>query len=291
MRQASQAVIDFINSIRAASDVEQIVVDCFTFTFADGSAIYFTNADIDVNVGGTIFLGNSIRVDGLKFKTSVGLSVDKQKITIIAAQTDLIKGTSALAAIANGVLEGCFITRERAFLSTWSAPAVGSVVLFKGRVGTVDGVGRTTANVTVNSDLVLLDVQMPRKLYGPACQWILYGFGCGLNKNGYRVTGAVENTGVAGINWDVTEGLNPLNLTQGTLTFSSGVNAGKSVTIKSVNGNYLGFAYPLDEEPSVGDEFEAFYGCDLTQSTCESRFNNKENFLGFPYVPPPTFAI
>lgn len=291
MRQASQAVIDLINSIRAASDVEQIVVDCFTFTFADGSALYFTNADIDVNVGGTIFLGNSIRVDGLKFKCSVGLSVDKQKITIVAAQTDLIKGTAALAAIANGVLEGCFITRERAFLSSWSEPAIGSVELFKGRVGTVDGVGRTTANVTVNSDLVLLDVQMPRKLYGPACQWILYGFGCGLDRDAFKVTGAVSQTGVAGINWDVANGFDPGNLTQGTLTFLSGVNSGASVTVKNVDGNYLGFAYPLDEAPSVGDEFEAFYGCDLTQSTCQSRFNNKDNFLGFPYIPPPTFAI
>ncbi|WP_297299215.1 DUF2163 domain-containing protein [uncultured Methylovirgula sp.] len=288
MRQASQAVIDLINDVRAAPDAQMIMADCFTFTFADASALYFTNADIDVTVGGTVFLGNSIRVDGLKYKCSVGLSVDHQKITIVAAQTDLIKGTAALAAIANGILDGCFITRARAFLSAWGEPAVGSVVLFKGRVGTVDGVGRTTAQVTVNSDLVLLNIQMPRKLYAPACQWVLYGYGCGLNKENFRVTGTVQSATAASIVASLS-GI-AADLAQGTLIFTSGANEGVSLTVKGVSGNTLTFAYPLDAVPAAGDTFEAYYGCDLTQSTCAGRFNNLANFLGFPYIPPPTFA-
>lgn len=288
MRQASQDVIDLLNNARAANDAQLIMADCFTFAFADGSTLLVTNADIEVNIDGRLFLANTIRVDGLKYKCSVGLSVDKQKITIVAAQGDTIKGAAALAAIANGVLEGCFITRERPFLPAWGQAAIGSVVLFKGRVGTVDGVGRTSAQVTVNSDLVLLNIQMPRKLYAPACQWVLYGFGCGLNKENFKVTGFVQTATAASIVVNVTGA--PANLAQGTLEFTSGVNSGVSATIKSVSGSTLNFAYPLDEVPSPGDTFEAYYGCDLTVATCTSRFNNFANFLGFPYVPPPTFA-
>jgi uncharacterized phage protein (TIGR02218 family) len=288
MKQTNLAVIDLLNNVRASGFAQLIMADCFTFAFPDGTNLYFTNADIDVTIEGQIFLGNSILVDGLKYKCSVGLSVDTQKITISAKSTDLIKGTAALAAIANGVLDGAFITRERAFLSAWGQPAIGSVVLFKGRVGTVDGVGRTTAEVTVNSDLILLDIQMPRKLYAPSCQWVLYGFGCGLNKASFQATGTVQSATAAGMVWTIAG--DPANFVQGVIAFTSGVNSGTSATIKSASGSNMTFAYPLDEIPAPGDTFVAYFGCDRTLSTCENRFNNKSNFLGFPFVPPPTFA-
>jgi len=288
MKQANQAVIDLLNNVRASGLAQLIMADCFTFTFPDGSNLYFTNADIDVVIGSTIFIGNSILVDGLKAKASVGLTVDTQKVTIAAKSTDLIKGNAALAAIANGILDGCFITRERAFLPAWGQAAVGSVVLFKGRVGAVDGVGRTSAQVTVNSDLVLLNIEMPHKLYAPNCQWVLYGFGCGLNKESFKVSGVVQSATPAGMAWTVAG--DPANLVQGTLTFTSGVNEGTSATIKSASGSNMQFAYPLDEVPAPGDTFDAYFGCDLTFTTCQNRFNNLSNFLGFPFVPPPTFA-
>ena len=39
------------------------------------------------------------------------------------------------------------------------------MTLFKGRVSTVDSVGRTQATLTVASDLVILDYDMPRNLF------------------------------------------------------------------------------------------------------------------------------
>ena len=37
--------------------------------------------------------------------------------------------------------------------------------MFQGRVSTVDQVGRTSATLTVASDLVVLDYDMPRNLF------------------------------------------------------------------------------------------------------------------------------
>jgi hypothetical protein len=43
--------------------------------------------------------------------------------------------------------------------------------------------------------------------------------------------------------------------------------------------------------PNTGDTFTAYPGCDKTQNTCTSKFNNLVNFGGFPYVPVPEAAI
>jgi len=42
--------------------------------------------------------------------------------------------------------------------------------------------------------------------------------------------------------------------------------------------------------PAEGDTFNVAFGCDHTQATCQSKFNNLINFRGFPYVPPPQLA-
>ena len=48
--------------------------------------------------------------------------------------------------------------------------------------------------------------------------------------------------------------------------------------------------YPLPFAPAPGDTFNVAFGCDHTQATCQSKFNNLVNFRGFPYVPPPQLA-
>lgn len=180
MRAATTAVINYLNALRANRDATAIVADCFTFTLSTGLILTYTTADVPISLNGYAYLANSVLVDGLKFKCDVGLHVDQQQITLSARQTDTIGGVPFLQAVRNGLLDGAEIQRERAFLTDWNAAPVGSVILFKGRVGAVDSVGRTSAQVTVNSDLVLLDIDMPRNLYSPNCQHVLYDSGCAL---------------------------------------------------------------------------------------------------------------
>ncbi|MCX8254020.1 MAG: phage BR0599 family protein [Beijerinckiaceae bacterium] len=80
--------------------------------------------------------------------------------------------------------------------------------------------------------------------------------------------------------------------TQGTITFTSGANAGVSATVKSVAaGASLTLAYPLQAAPAPGDAFTVYQGCDHRLTTCQSQFANQANFRGFPFVPPPTVAF
>jgi uncharacterized phage protein (TIGR02218 family) len=293
MRAATTALINYINTLRASPDAQAIVADCYTFTLRTGLILTYTNADLPVTLNGYVYAANSILVDGLKFKCAAGLEVDQQQITLSARATDTVGGIPFLQALRNGVFDGCEIQRERAFLNSWSltdtANPIGSVILFKGRIGTIDNVGRTSAQITVNSDLVLLDLKMPRNVYATACRHVLYDSGCGLVKSAFGTAGTVgAGSTNSVINWSgATQ-----NFAQGTITFSSGVNTGVTGNIKGVTTG-LGFqlSYPLVNAPATGDAFTAFFGCDHTQATCTNKFDNLANFRGFPYIPPPTFAV
>ena len=288
MRAASPALIAFLNSLRKQPDAPLLMADCYTFTLRTGAVLTYTNADVPVVMNGATFLANSLLVDGLQYKCSVGLEVDKQKITIAARQTDTIGGIPFLQAIRNGVLDGCEVQRDRAFLSAWGTAPVGSVTLFKGRVSTIDSVGRTTAQITVASDLVLLDIDMPRNLYQPTCNHVLFDSGCSLVKNAWGSAGIVGSGATAVlVPWASASAA----VAPGPRTLTSGAHTRVTPHIKDASAGALLIAYPLPNAPAAGDGFTAYQGCDHTLATCQAKFNNAGNFRGFPFVPVPETAF
>jgi uncharacterized phage protein (TIGR02218 family) len=287
MKTASTALQTFLAAQRAARDAPVLMADCYTLTLRSGTILTYTNADVSIALNGFTYAANAVLIDGLTFKCAIGLDVDEQHITIAARPTDTIGGVPFLVAMHHGILDGCMVQRERAFLTSWSAAPLGSVVLFKGRVTSVDSIGRTSADVTVASDLILLATNMPRNFYQPTCAHTLYDSGCGLVKGAYGTAGSVGvGTSATSIAWSGASA----TFAQGTLLFTSGILSGTSVGIKSVASGTMALAYPLSAVPAVGDGFTAYQGCDHTSATCKSKFNNLANFRGFPFVPPPTTA-
>jgi uncharacterized phage protein (TIGR02218 family) len=290
MKTTSAALITYFNSLRPTSDAPLYSADLFTITLLSGTILTYCDVDQPVFWNGSTFLANSLLVSGLRYKSTCGLNVDKQQIVIAARSTDTLGGIPFLQALAQGALDGATIQREKAFFSSWAvgnsgtlAP-IGTVILFKGRVAQIDEIGRTTAKITVASDLVLLDLDMPRNLFAPHCQHVLFDTGCGLASGTYSASGTVgAGSTVTTIEWSGATSA----YAQGVITFTSGVNAGASATIKSAGSGWLQVAYPLPNTPGVGDAFTAAQGCDHTQATCQSKFANLARFRGFPYVPPP----
>jgi uncharacterized phage protein (TIGR02218 family) len=282
VRAATNALVNYINMLRANPDAQAIVADCYAFMLRTGLILTYTNADVPVTLNGYVYAANAVLVDGLKFKCAAGLEVDQQQITLSARATDTVGGIPFLQALRNGVFDGCEIQRERAFLNSWSltdtANPIGSVILFKGRIGTIDNVGRTSAQITVNSELVLLDLKMPRNVYSPACQHVLYDSGCALVKSAFGTAGTAGagSTGSV-INWSGAS----TNFDQGTITFSSGINAGVTANVKSaVAGVSLVLSYPLLNAPSAGDAFTAYFGCDHTQIYMHYEVQQSREFPG-----------
>lgn len=298
MKAISSTLLTYLNAFRPTSDAALCMADLYTFTLASGSAagiasgtvLTFTSFDEPVLWNGYTYSANSLQVSGLKYKCTTGVNVDQQKITLSDWPNDLIGGVSYLQAIQHGMLDGAEVQRERAFFygtgPGYPPPLtpIGAIILFKGRVTTVDKAGRTTAEVTIASDLTLLDINMPRNVYQPNCVHTLYDSGCGISR------AACTSSGVVGAGSTYSTIVWPgatANFQQGTITFTSGVNSSVEATVKTATAGLLTLAYPLLNVPGAGDTFTASWGCDHTQATCQAKFANEANFRGFPFVPPP----
>ncbi len=290
MKVTTPTLLSYLNGLRPTSDARLLAGDLFSITLASGTALTYTDLDLPVAWNSHIFLANSILISGLRYKCSLGCNADKQQVTISARTSDTIGGAPFLQAMQQGLFDGAFVQREKAFFSSWATNGdgaltpLGTVLLFKGRVAQVDEIGRTTAKVTVASDMVLLDIDMPRNLWAPQCQHVLYDSGCGLARGTFSANGAVEaGSTTTTINWSGASSA----YQQGAITFTGGVNTGIEMTIKAATSGVLTLAYPLPHAPAVGDAFTVAQGCDHTMATCQNTFNNLGNFRGFPYVPPP----
>ena len=291
MKPASPALTAYLNAARTNPDAPMICADAFQFTLRSGIVLGYTNSDVTFTYSGTTYLGNSILIDGLKYKAAVGLEVDQQQITVAALSTNTIAaGAPFLQALRDGAFDGTEVVRYRVFFSDHvGGTQVGGVLLFKGRLGVIDEIGRTSAKLTVNSDLVLLDIDMPRNVYQPTCLHTLYDAGCTLTKAAFGTNGAVGAGSTATlINWSGAS----LNFQQGSITFTSGVNAGVTATVMSaVAGVSMTLGYPLQSVPAAGDAFTVYFGCDHTLATCTGKFGNQANHRSFPFVPPPQMAV
>lgn len=288
MKSTTTAVKNLLDAARAAPDAPIAFAECFTFIATTGAVYTWTNVDYPITYNGFTFLANGPLVQGLKYKGSVGLEVDKQQITIGARPTDTINGAPFLIALRDGAFDGQPVYRDRVFLTAPNSGVGGGVRMFQGRISTVDSVGRTQATLTVASDLVVLDYDMPRNLFQPTCVHTLYDSGCGVIRGTFSGSGTCSAGSTSSqINW----GGAAAGQVQGSLVFSSGANANLRATVKAVNpGASLTLMYPLAFVPAIGDAFVVADGCDHTMATCQGKFRNLANFRGFPYVPPPELA-
>lgn len=289
----------FVNFI--LSNQRMLIAELYTFTLLDGSNIYFTSLDMDLNVDGNTYVANSLRIEGLKYKVAVGLQVDEQDIKISAYPEDTLGGAQFFAAVQEGLLDGAYLSRRRGFwaVSTgisyrdYALPPVGVVELFIGRVATISKIGRTHVEMKLKSPLSLLDIEMPRNTYQPGCQYTLFDQGCGLLKASFTFSGVVFGVVDADLGITVTGGIpSPIGAdgiptySFGRLLFTSGSNNDLQVSIAANDSSIMGFQYPPIKNIQPGDTFDAWPGCSKTDNTCDLKFSNKIHFRGFPRVPP-----
>jgi uncharacterized phage protein (TIGR02218 family) len=163
----------------------------------------------------------------------------------------------------------------------------GSVAWFQGVVSDIT-LTRHSAVLKVSSNLlVLTNTQMPRNLFQPGCVHTLYDNGCAILKSAFTATGTVSSvTSTSLFAISTTAAVGFYNL--GVITFTSGANSGLSATVKTyANGNAIQVMTPFPATISPGDAYSIYPGCDRSQATCTSKFNNLEHFKGTPFIPVP----
>lgn len=188
----------------------------------------------------------------------------------------------------NGVLDNATIRLDLAVMSTYGDVSAGVIPMFSGNVSDVTP-SSTQIKVTVKSDLERLNLPLPVALFSPVCANQFGDANCGYNVAGTQVSGAVTSALTA------TTMAFSTNLTQsdvwwtfGTITFTSGQNAGATRTVKmnyNVNGQ-IQLSVPLDFVPAAGDTFTIRRGCSRLVGGCRG-FSNTDHFRGTPYVPQP----
>jgi len=278
MKNASPALTALLNSHR-----QFVCADLFVLSTAIGGEYFYTTADIPITVDGVTYSPFGLQISGLRYKLTSTLEADEQNITIAASPNDLIGAVPFIEALQQGVFDGGRVVRYRAYMTDWQSPPVGTILLFTGYISTVNSLNRLQAEIKVKSDLALLDVQMPRRLYQANCLNTLYDEGCGVNKGSYAFSGTVEaGSTVTTINW---AGATSAAFWLGTIVFANGVNTGLTRTIKNSNGYQLILNTPLPYPCSTGDGFTAYWGCDKSATTCTNKFNNFANNTSFPFVP------
>ena len=273
------------------------IAELYTFKLLNGTSWYFTGADVKVTANGTGYVASALLISGLGYKVGIGFTVDEQEMRVAANPQDTsLDGVEFLAGISNGLLDGAYVTRQRAF---WASPAdVGSepvvvVPIFIGRVSTITKVGRTAAQIKLKSPLVLLNIDMPRNFYTPGCQHTLYDSECTLVKSTFGYAGTVD-IGPSALSIPWAGGVQPGptgadglgNYAQGRLLFTTGALNGLQFLIADNDISTLHMAYSFNTLPAQGDRFTAFFGCSKTINSCFNKFANLQNFRGFPFIPP-----
>ncbi|MDA8095592.1 MAG: DUF2163 domain-containing protein [Betaproteobacteria bacterium] len=283
MIAASQALIDLLASRQF------VMADLYQIALADARTLYYTSADQPIAWNGATYVPFGPKIQRSSLKLDVGLDVDQLEIQLYPDLTDTYNGTPILAAIVNGLLDGAVVSLYTAFMATFGDTSPGPVFRFEGQVSDCT-FSRTEAKITVKSWLELLNLQMPRNTYQPPCMHILYDAGCGLSKAAFQQTSTAAGGSTSGT---VLCALTQASgyFAQGMMIFTAGANAGASRTVKTWTPGVAVLTYPFPNAPTPGDAFNIYPGCDLTQGTCQSKFNNLGNFRGCPYVPDPETAV
>ncbi len=279
----------FLNMLQTSQNL--VEADLYQFTLPSGSNFYWTSAQQNVIYNGTTYLAaNMDSQPGFRrgsTKTTIGLNSDDLEIDILYdANTRINNMTPAAFALAGG-FDNAQVIVSKALAPDWSNPVVNGVVnLFTGLVGEVQA-DSEMVKLTVNSKLRLLNTAFPVNYFLPHCNNGLFDARCTLVPSNFAVSGTVGTPGT-GTSFTSTCTQADAYFALGYVVWLTGANAGLKSFVKSyanASGTFT-LAYPISP-PAAGDTFTAYPGCDKTQATCTTKFNNLPHFRGFPYVPTP----
>lgn len=289
MKNLPSALADFLAQKREEGDTDIATADIYRLTLSTGEEFLCNSSDVDLDIDGETFRSGGVMVQGLRYKSSIGLDSDQQQIVLLYDEDQVYGGAPLVQAINNGLLNYCTIERSIAYYSDdIGGTLVGHVLVYRGRIVSVDRAGPISSDITVANSLVVLENDYPRNSYGPPCQHILYDSGCGLDRADFStLITAGDGTGSRYIFTSLATD----DMIGGYAEFLSGSCSGARATVKNVSaGVWIELILVSVGVPSVGDTLTVYQGCDHTRSTCETKFANLDNFRGFPYVPPPQFA-
>ncbi len=255
--------------------------NCWKLAPINGAALGFTDHDRDVAFDGVTYEAQA-GFDASEIESSLGLSVDNLEATGALASSQLD---------GEKLRSGYF---DHAAIEIWRVnwqDASQRLLIRKGHLGEVThGGAGFTAEVRGLSHVLN---QARGRVFQFGCDAALGDARCGVNIEtaAFRVNGTI--VGVEENRRLTVSGLGGFEggwFSQGTLTWTSGLNVGRVEEVKFHGGNIVELWQAAGFAVSAGDAFVVRAGCDKQFSTCKAKFFNTDNFRGFPHLPGTDFV-
>jgi uncharacterized phage protein (TIGR02218 family) len=246
---------------------------CWKITRRDGVVLGFTDHDVPLSFAGVTYAAASGFTAG-EITSSADLSVDN--LSVVGALTADSLNEADLAA---GLFDAAAIEIWRV---NWAAPEA-RVLMRSGTLGEVKR-GRCAFEAEVRGLAQALN-QPVGQVFAHACDAVLGDARCGVFVTAVMgvVASVIDNRRftaplVQASGW----------FSGGQLTFSSGANQGRTVTVKrqarAAGAATIELWQSLSDPIAVGDRFAPTLGCDHAFETCKTKFHNAINFRGFPHM-------
>jgi len=181
MKPASPALVALL-----ASSAQLIMADLYTITLVGGSVLRYSAAPTALTANSYNFVLGP-KFERSKTKVVIGTQVDELDVWIYPEPTDLIGDVSFLEAAWQGQLDGALLQLDRAFMPSYGETSPGTVVLFAGRISDIE-CSRTSIDIKCRSDLELLNIQMPRRLWQSSCTHTFGDAMCQFDRSSMQTT-------------------------------------------------------------------------------------------------------
>ena len=159
-------------------------------------------------------------------------------------------------------------------------------VYWKGRVAAARAEGD---GVTLECEDIFTSMRRTglRARYQKGCRHALFATGCGVNIDSFEAGATIlsQSGRVITVEGDSTASLSEANYYLGGIVKITATGAMRYITGHSGNSLTLISAFGDLDLDSSGIAVSIFPGCDHTMATCKDKFNNLDNYGGYPFIP------
>jgi uncharacterized phage protein (TIGR02218 family) len=259
---------------------------CWRLTRRDGTVLAFTDHDRPVVFDGDTYEPAS-GFDASEAVSQTGFATGGADVYGALSSDRLLEDD-----LAAGLYDGA---EMRVFLVNWSMPQERHLL----RIGHLGEVVREDAafRAEIRSLAALLD-QPQGRVFRHGCDADLGDDRCKVNLNAAAFRGEGEVSAAAGRRQFDATGLDAFTegwFERGRIEWTGGANAGRAGEVRAhlVSGDIarIELWQPVQHAIEAGDAFVVTAGCDKLFSTCRTKFDNADNFRGFPHMPGNDFAL
>jgi len=250
------------------------IATCWQLQLKNGSSLGFTNMDFALEVDGIKYHANSGFYPSSLLTSKQLKEADFEAYGILDSQ--LINEKDILAGLYDDA-------QVMIFLVDYLNPSHGKIVLKSGYIGDIKIKGQQFI-AKICGPIQACDKTIGC-LYSSLCRTKFADDRCKMCKTSFSKTGIISEV-LSEIKFSDLSRIEPESyFAFGEITFSTGLNAGRTTEVRSSITNVIELMLPLPDPLQKGDKYTIIAGCDKQFSTCITKFNNALNFRGEPHIP------